>query len=277
MEALHRCCYRQAIHLVQHWWWKQQKYPMRTRSSAEASRGRCCCQMFSISVSQGARPERAPQRLVCDGNFKSADNHLRREKPQTQKSSFHYFNNFWLKVSFSSVLAKFQLSDCYCSQNYFVLIKLQLRQDLIRCWSGIVPSFAERCGLVKIPLGIYLVHPLGKIKWFRFGNKIFIGRKCWLLKGVRPYCSYSYDKPTLRILSVFYILISLIHFLFWVWVSMWKEISYRWSNIQTEVMDLWEISTDMYREARACFRSIGRMSVEKNERKTRRLLCHGSE
>ena len=33
------------------------------------------------------------------------------------------------------------------------------------------------------------------------------------------------------------------------------------------VMNLQEISTDMYREARVCFRSIGRMNVVKNERK----------
>lgn len=41
-------------------------------------------------------------------------------------------------------------------------------------------------------------------------------------------------------------------------------------------MNLREISTDMYRVAGACFRSTGRMSVVKNEKKTRRLLCRGS-
>lgn len=40
--------------------------------------------VFSISVSQGARPEQSLQWLVYDGKSKSTNNHLRREKPQTQ-------------------------------------------------------------------------------------------------------------------------------------------------------------------------------------------------
>lgn len=43
---------------------------------------------FSMSVSQGARPEQPLQWLVYDGKFESTNNHLRREKPHTKKSSF---------------------------------------------------------------------------------------------------------------------------------------------------------------------------------------------
>lgn len=77
-EPLHRWCYRRAMYLVQHWWWKPQKYRMRTRSSAKPSKEWHCCQreeMFSVSVSQGARPKQLLQWLVYDGNSKSTNDH----------------------------------------------------------------------------------------------------------------------------------------------------------------------------------------------------------
>lgn len=85
-EALHRRCYRHAIHLVQHGWWKQQKYRMRTRSSAKASKEWCCCQR-EVTFFHFFKPRGKTGAISAaagpGGKCKSTNNHLRRAEPQT--------------------------------------------------------------------------------------------------------------------------------------------------------------------------------------------------
>lgn len=77
---------------------------------------------------------------------------------------------------------------------------------------------------------------------------------------------------------MFYNLISLFHFYFESESPYGRGDFYKWVCIQAEVMDLGEISTKVYREAKACIKSTWSIwVVRKGRRKTRRFLCMETE
>ena len=114
------------------------------------------------------------------------------------------------------------------------------------------------------------------MKGFRFGNKILSGRKGHLLKWVRLCCPCSFRKSTLGFFLYFITWFHFSIFILRLGLYLEEEVFKSVLKIQTKVMDLRKISTEMYRKSRACVGSGSLWVGSQGWRKTKRFLCHRS-